>query len=45
MSEFMRLWLFSLSAAGFIRNAHKGDVYNALMWTTAMVISLIVLKC
>lgn len=44
MSEFMRLWLFYLSLSGFIRNAFKEDVYNVLMWGTAMVISLIVLK-
>ena len=44
MSEFIRLWLFYLSLSGFIRNAFKEDVYNALMWGTATIISLAALK-
>ncbi len=44
MAEFMRLWLFNLSLAGFIRNAFNKDVYNALMWATATIFSLVNLK-
>ena len=45
MNEFMRFWLFYLSLAGFIRNAFKEDVYNAMMWGVATIFSLVVLKC
>ena len=45
MNEFMRSWLFFLSLCGFIRNAFKEDIYNALMWATATIISLVILKC
>ena len=44
MSDFLRRWLFYLSLSGFLRNAHNKDVYNALMWATATIFSLVALK-